>query len=132
MCACVFHAKPDNKVTKIEYDGELGEIGAANTPKVDGVHQVGPPVLYAMAGKPLTPPPTAPSANSSKLITTDDIEVPDTSVSDFVLSKIEAYGDAVAMVDGPSGRELKYSEMKAKIRAVASGGDLRGKGCQAR
>ena len=44
------------KVSKIEYDGTLDE-------KVEGVNtltftpKVGPPLLYAMAGKPLPPPP---------------------------------------------------------------------------
>ena len=54
------------------------------------------------------------------------IEVPDISVPDFLLSKVDAFGDAVAMVDGPTGRELTYSAMKAQIRAVAAGLTSRG------
>ena len=44
------------KVTKIEYDGELSEekVEGANT--MTFTPNVGPPLLYVMAGKPLPPP----------------------------------------------------------------------------
>lgn len=63
---------------------------------------------------------------ASKLISSAAIEVPDISVPDFLLAKIDAFGDAVAMVEGPTGRELTYSAMKAQIRAVAAGLTARG------
>ena len=44
------------KVTKIDYDGSLGDTAGANT--MSFTPNVGPPLLYAMAGKPLGPPPS--------------------------------------------------------------------------
>ena len=45
-----------NKATKIEYTGELGETEGSNT--MSYTPNVGPPLLYALAGKPLPPPPS--------------------------------------------------------------------------
>lgn len=43
------------KVTKIDYAGELANESASNT--MSFTPPVGPPLLYALAGKPLPPPP---------------------------------------------------------------------------
>ena len=46
----------DLKVTKIEYDGTLDEqVEGVNT--LESTPKVGPPLLYALAGKDLGPPP---------------------------------------------------------------------------
>ena len=46
----------DLKVTKIEYDGTLDEqVEGVNT--LESTPKVGPPLLYALAGKDLSPPP---------------------------------------------------------------------------
>ena len=48
----------DLKVTKIEYDGTLDEqVEGVNT--LESTPKVGPPLLYALAGKDLSPPPPA-------------------------------------------------------------------------
>lgn len=64
--------------------------------------------------------------SGSNIITAAEIEIPETSVTELILSKIGAFGDAVAMVDGPSGREIKYSALGPSIKAVASGLVARG------
>ena len=49
------------KITKIEYDGTIDEaVEGVNT--LSFTPNVGPPLLYAMAGKPLGPPPAAEEA----------------------------------------------------------------------
>ena len=45
-------------MTKIEYDGSLDEqVEGVNT--LESTPKVGPPLLYALAGKDLSPPPPA-------------------------------------------------------------------------
>lgn len=50
----VYTFNQDMKVTKIEYSGELGDTSMANTMQFEPC--VGPPLLYAVAGKPIAPP----------------------------------------------------------------------------
>ena len=50
------------KVTTIEYDGTLGDTSGSNVMDI-GVSP-GPPLLYAMAGKPLPPPGVDPAATA--------------------------------------------------------------------
>ena len=45
-----------NKVTKIEYTGELGDTSMSNC--MSHNPPVGPPLIYGLAGKVLGPPPS--------------------------------------------------------------------------
>jgi acyl-CoA synthetase (AMP-forming)/AMP-acid ligase II len=56
----------------------------------------------------------------------DDVEIPDTDVTSFVLERAGELGDKPALVDGPSGRTLTYAELERGIRALAAG--LAGRG----
>jgi acyl-CoA synthetase (AMP-forming)/AMP-acid ligase II len=59
-----------------------------------------------------------------------DIEVPDVSLTDFVLEHSAAYGDKPALVDGPTGRTYTHAQTAAAIagaaRALAARGVRRG------
>jgi acyl-CoA synthetase (AMP-forming)/AMP-acid ligase II len=59
-----------------------------------------------------------------------DIEVPDVSLTDFVLEHSAAYGDKPALVDGPTGRTYSHAQTAAAIagaaRALAGRGVRRG------
>ena len=50
-----------------------------------------------------------------------DVDIPDESIPKYVLSRIAAYGDAVALVDGPTGRELRFGAIGPAVRATAAG-----------
>lgn len=70
--------------------------------------------------------PAIEDAKPNYIITTDAITVPDVGIADFVLGKASAFGDAVAMVDGPTGRELTFNQIAKMARAVAAGMAQRG------
>jgi acyl-CoA synthetase (AMP-forming)/AMP-acid ligase II len=59
-----------------------------------------------------------------------DIDVPDVSLTDFVLEHSAAYGDKPALVDGPTGRTYSHAQTAAAIagaaRALAGRGVRRG------
>jgi len=48
------------------------------------------------------------------------VEIPDISLSDFVLSKFSEYADDVAMVDGASNISYTYNELSSSIKKFAS------------
>ncbi|CAH1791176.1 unnamed protein product [Owenia fusiformis] len=51
-----------------------------------------------------------------------DVAIPeDLSLSDFIFNKLDEYGTRVALVDGPSGRSYRYSEIKTLSRCIGSG-----------
>src|SRR5436189_4394818 len=57
-----------------------------------------------------------------------DIEIPDASLSEFVLARAGELGDKPAMIDGPSGRAITYVQLQESVRALAAGLAERGFG----
>jgi acyl-CoA synthetase (AMP-forming)/AMP-acid ligase II len=55
-----------------------------------------------------------------------DVEIPDTSFTDFVLARAGERGDKAALIDGPSGRTITYAELVDSVRGVAAGLAARG------
>ncbi|XP_078349213.1 putative 4-coumarate--CoA ligase 1 [Oculina patagonica] len=54
------------------------------------------------------------------------IEIPEISLTDFVLSKFSEYGDDIAMVDGASTKSYTYNELSTSIRKLSSALTKRG------
>lgn len=52
--------------------------------------------------------------------------VPAISLLELLFSRTRTFGDAPAMVDGPTGRTIKYSEIEPQIKSVAAGLASRG------
>jgi len=57
-----------------------------------------------------------------------DIEVPATSLPDFVLEHASAFGDKPALIDGPSGRTITYAQLGGMTRSLGAGLASRGFG----
>jgi acyl-CoA synthetase (AMP-forming)/AMP-acid ligase II len=55
-----------------------------------------------------------------------DVEIPDVSLSEFVLTGPGGRGEKPALIDGPSGRTITYVQLEESVRAVAAG--LTGRG----
>jgi acyl-CoA synthetase (AMP-forming)/AMP-acid ligase II len=55
-----------------------------------------------------------------------DIDIPEVSITEFVLARALERGDKAALVDGPSGRTITYGELAAAVSAVGSGLTARG------
>jgi acyl-CoA synthetase (AMP-forming)/AMP-acid ligase II len=55
-----------------------------------------------------------------------DVPVPSTPLTAFVLERAAEYGDRVALVDGPSGRTLSYTDLARLVRRCAAGLAARG------
>jgi acyl-CoA synthetase (AMP-forming)/AMP-acid ligase II len=58
----------------------------------------------------------------------EDVEIPDSDVTSFVLERAGEYGDKPALIDGPSGRTVTYNQLEQGIRALAAGLAARGFG----
>lgn len=56
------------------------------------------------------------------------VDVPAISVTDYVLQRAGELADKVAIVDGPSGREVTYGALAKQIRMLAGGLKARGVG----
>jgi acyl-CoA synthetase (AMP-forming)/AMP-acid ligase II len=50
-----------------------------------------------------------------------DAEIPDVSLSDFVLARARELGDKPAFIDAATGRTITYLELVESVRAVAAG-----------
>ena len=50
-----------------------------------------------------------------------DVEIPDVSLSDFVLARAAEFGNAAALIDAPSGRTITYGQLADAVRAAAAG-----------
>jgi acyl-CoA synthetase (AMP-forming)/AMP-acid ligase II len=50
-----------------------------------------------------------------------DVEIPDSSLADYVLGGAAARGDRPALIDGATGWTLTYAELAERVGAVASG-----------
>ncbi|MCA9900809.1 MAG: 4-coumarate--CoA ligase family protein [Ardenticatenaceae bacterium] len=57
-----------------------------------------------------------------------DVEIPNVSLTEFVLSRTRQFGDKPALIDGPSGRTITYNQLAGAIRLVASSLAKRGFG----
>jgi 4-coumarate--CoA ligase len=49
------------------------------------------------------------------------VEIPQTSLTDFVLARAAELGDKPALIDGPSGRVLTYAGVAGAVRSFAGG-----------
>jgi 4-coumarate--CoA ligase len=57
-----------------------------------------------------------------------DVEIPDVPLTEFVLRHAERLGDAPALIDGPTGRIITYTQLVEGIQALAGGLAARGFG----
>jgi acyl-CoA synthetase (AMP-forming)/AMP-acid ligase II len=55
-----------------------------------------------------------------------DVEIPDVSLTSFVLGNAARFGERPALVDGVSGRVTTYAQLCAQVRRAASGLSRRG------
>jgi acyl-CoA synthetase (AMP-forming)/AMP-acid ligase II len=51
----------------------------------------------------------------------EDVDIPDVSLTEFVLARAEELGDKPALIDGSSGRTITYAQLAESVRAVAAG-----------
>ncbi|MFN2492735.1 MAG: 4-coumarate--CoA ligase family protein [Pyrinomonadaceae bacterium] len=49
-----------------------------------------------------------------------EISIPETSITSFVLQNAQAHGDKPALIDGPTGRTVTYSDLVDSITRVAA------------
>jgi acyl-CoA synthetase (AMP-forming)/AMP-acid ligase II len=49
-----------------------------------------------------------------------EVTIPEITVTAFVLQQAKQHGDKAALIDGPSGRTIKYSELADRISRVAA------------
>jgi acyl-CoA synthetase (AMP-forming)/AMP-acid ligase II len=54
------------------------------------------------------------------------VEIPDTPLTAYVLEQAAEFGDKPALIDGPSGRTITYTELAGRVRAFAAGLSARG------
>jgi acyl-CoA synthetase (AMP-forming)/AMP-acid ligase II len=50
-----------------------------------------------------------------------DVEIPEVSFTDFVLARAAQRGDEPALIDGPSGRTISYTQLASSVRMLAAG-----------
>jgi long-subunit acyl-CoA synthetase (AMP-forming) len=50
-----------------------------------------------------------------------DVEIPEVSISEFVLERASERGDKPAMIEGASGRTLSFAQLAEMVRRVAAG-----------
>ncbi|HEX6116317.1 MAG TPA: AMP-binding protein [Solirubrobacterales bacterium] len=58
----------------------------------------------------------------------EEVEIPESDISSFVLERAAEYGDKPALIDGPTGRTITYADLVRGIRALAAGLAARGFG----
>jgi acyl-CoA synthetase (AMP-forming)/AMP-acid ligase II len=49
------------------------------------------------------------------------VEIPDTPLTDYVLEFATEFGDKPALIDGPTGRTISYSNLIGRVQALAAG-----------
>jgi acyl-CoA synthetase (AMP-forming)/AMP-acid ligase II len=57
-----------------------------------------------------------------------DVEIPDTTITAYVLRKADELADRPALIDGASGRTMTFAELRDAIRRFAGGLQARGFG----
>src|SRR5207247_1665950 len=50
-----------------------------------------------------------------------DVEIPEVSITEFVLGNAALRGDKPAIIDGPTGRTVSYAQLVDLVRRVAAG-----------
>ncbi|HEX9411810.1 MAG TPA: AMP-binding protein, partial [Actinomycetota bacterium] len=55
-----------------------------------------------------------------------DVSIPEVPLTPFVLQRADGLGDKAALIDGPTGRTLSFSQFAGAVRRVAGG--LAGRG----
>ncbi|MBV9326099.1 MAG: AMP-binding protein [Chloroflexi bacterium] len=62
-------------------------------------------------------------ARAPRIIRSDfpDVDIPETSITEYVLGEAASRGDKTAIVDGASGRTLSYAQLANLVRRVAAG-----------
>ena len=51
-----------------------------------------------------------------------DVDIPvDVSITDFTLRRAEALADKPAIIDGPTGREITFAQLRGSIQLLAGG-----------
>ncbi len=55
-----------------------------------------------------------------------DVQIPETPLHEFVLRDAESLGDKPAIIDGPTGRRVTYSQLRGYVRRAAVGLARRG------
>ncbi|MBV9416336.1 MAG: 4-coumarate--CoA ligase family protein [Solirubrobacterales bacterium] len=55
-----------------------------------------------------------------------DVEIPNKTLTEFVLARAGELGDKPAFIDAPSGRTITYAQLVDSVRVVAAGLDERG------
>ena len=50
-----------------------------------------------------------------------DVDIPEVSLTEFVLGKAAERGDKPAIIDGPTGRTVTYAQLVSLVRRVAAG-----------
>lgn len=55
-----------------------------------------------------------------------DVQVPNLDLTSVVLKRVEELGDKPALIDGPSGRTLTYTQLRTQINHLAAGLHQRG------
>ena len=57
-----------------------------------------------------------------------DVDIPDVSLTDFLLARAGDFGDKPALIDAPTGRTITYGQLVDSVRAIAAGLAERGFG----
>ncbi|GAB2966717.1 AMP-binding protein [Amycolatopsis acidiphila] len=57
-----------------------------------------------------------------------DIEIPDVTLTEYVIGGARRYGDKPALVDGRTGESITYAELRSSVYATAAGLAARGVG----
>jgi acyl-CoA synthetase (AMP-forming)/AMP-acid ligase II len=72
--------------------------------------------------------PSSAAARDARIIRSNypDVEIPNVSLSEFVLTEAAKFGDKPALIDGPSGRTISYAQLITLIRRTATGLAKRG------
>src|SRR2546423_14772555 len=50
-----------------------------------------------------------------------DVTIPEVSLTDFIFASTGQFKNKIALIDGPTGRSITYSEFEKAIRQVAAG-----------
>jgi len=50
-----------------------------------------------------------------------DVQIPDLSLSEFILRGVDRLGERAAFVDGHSGSSITFGDLRDRIRSVAMG-----------
>ncbi len=76
--------------------------------------------------------PSVPTPEVSRIVIytspLPDVEIPTSTITEYVLARVDEMADRAALVDGASGRTLTFAELRAAIRSFAGGLEARGFG----